>query len=80
MTISIHQRTRDHAIITPNARGGWSLLLPSAGIPLGNYGTAADASRVAVLNGYEPEIHEGRPVVDATNPKIWKPEAAPCQR
>ena len=44
------------AKITRNERGGWSLLLPSAGNELGNYATAEDARRVARMNGYASEV------------------------
>ena len=71
----ITSRPRPVAIIARNRYGNWSLIIPEAGVPIGNYGTAPDASAVALLNGYEPEIHDVPPVVDATNPKIWKPEA-----
>ena len=43
------------ANITRNERGGWSLLLPSAGKEIGVYATAEDARRVARMNGYEVE-------------------------
>ena len=44
------------AKITRNERGGWSLLLPSAGKGIGNYATAEDARRVAHMNGWESEV------------------------
>ena len=44
------------AKITRNERGGWSLLLPSAGKETGNYATVEDAKRVARMNGYEVEV------------------------
>jgi hypothetical protein len=44
------------AIITPNRRGGWSLILPVALRDIGNYATPEKASKVALINGYEPEV------------------------
>lgn len=49
---------KEVAIITPNARNGWSLLLPGSGRQIGNYSDPEKASQIAILNGYEPEIHE----------------------
>lgn len=49
---------REKALIVRNDRGGWSMILPSAGIPLGNYGSAPDAAKLAQINGYEPIIEE----------------------
>lgn len=57
MSVLFKERPRAHAIIVQNRNGGWSLILPSAGIPLGNYATPQDASAVALINGYEPEVH-----------------------
>lgn len=58
MIRTIHHREREVALIVPNAQGNWSLLLPGAGRALGNYSDPSGPSRVAVLNGYTPEIQE----------------------
>ena len=47
------------ALITPNQRGGVSLVLPDAGVAIGHYDTHARASEVAILNGYTPQIEGG---------------------
>jgi len=44
------------AIIMPNRRGGWSLVLPVAMRDIGNYSDPETASKVALRNGYTPEV------------------------
>lgn len=51
------------AKIMRNNRGGWSLLLPSAGNEIGNYATVEDAKRVARMNRYEVDSIQPEPDV-----------------
>jgi|GEM_PF-4862240 len=58
MSGPIHRREREIALVVPNAQGNWSLLLPGAGRSIGNYPDPEGPSRIAILNGYQPEIQE----------------------
>ena len=45
------------AVIEPHDEGGYKITLPD-GFTFGKYPTIADASSVAMINGYKAKIHE----------------------